>query len=84
MATLRAYAVGSAFSTRDADGTDDFGWRRVDFASDDYDYRRPTPANGRDGNGNPRRRPAAVRTRRDPSAIRTPEQIRAAGRRNCS
>lgn len=77
--TLRAYAVGAAFSSRDADGTDDFEWRRVGFTGDDYTYRRPTPRR-RTRTQRARRTASAVTVRVDPSVIRTPEQRRAVAR----
>lgn len=76
MHALRAYAVGAAFSTRDADGTDDFAWRPTDRYWSDVEYRRPRPRPQR------RTRTATVTRRIDPSRIRTPEQIHAAGLRN--
>lgn len=76
--TVRAYAVGAAFSTRDADGTDDFQWRPTDRSWTDVEYRRPRPKPQR------KRRTSACGTRVDPSRVRTPDQIKAAGRRACS
>lgn len=83
---LRAYAVGRAFSSRDADGSDDFAWRRVDFASDEYTYRRPAPPRQRTDRPRrqSRRATSAVTSRVDPTKIRTPEQRKAAGRAVCA
>lgn len=80
MAALRAYAVGSRFSSRDADGTDDYGWRPTDRYWTDVEYRRPRPKQPR-GSGTRRRTASAVTTRIDPSRIRTPEQRRAVAQR---
>lgn len=81
MATLRAYAVGAAFSTRDSDGTDDFAWRPTDYYWTDVEYRRPRPPQ-RDTQRAQRRRVAAsaVRSRIDPTKIRTLDQQRAVAR----
>jgi hypothetical protein len=81
LTTPRAYAVGAAFSSRDADGSDDFAWRRMDFASDEYTYRRPTPRVQRPAR--PRRatrRTTAVTSRVDPTRVRTREQQKAVAR----
>lgn len=84
MRTLRAYAVGAAFSSRDADGRDDFEWRRVGFTGDDYTYRRARPRTNQPARQRINRRSATpVRSRIDPSAIRTPEERKAAGRAVC-
>ena len=77
---LRAYAVGRAFSSRDADGSDDYAWRRVDFATDDYTYRRPAPPRQRTGRTRQRRATSAVTSRVDPTRIRTRDQQRAVAR----
>lgn len=78
---VRAYAVGSTFSSRDADGTNDFAWRRVDFASDDYTYRRPRPPRPDTQRSQQRRvRASSVRSRIDPTKIRTLDQQRAIAR----
>lgn len=78
---VRAYAVGSAFSSRDADGTNDFAWRPVDFASDDYTYRRPAPPRESTRKGQRRRvKASAVRSRIDPTKIRTRDQQKAVAR----
>lgn len=73
--TVRAYAVGAAFSTRDADGSDDYAWRPTDRFWTDVEYRRPRPRPQR-------RRPtaSAVRTRVDPSRVRTRDQQKAVAR----
>lgn len=74
LATLRAYAVGAAFSSRDADGTDDFAWRPTDRYWTDVTYRRPRPR---------RTRPhatSAVGRRIDPTRIRTLDQQKAVAR----
>lgn len=77
--TLRAYAVGAAFSVRDVE--DQFRWYPTDIYWTDVEYRRARPAYRTDSNGNRKRRAAApVRTRIDPSRIRTPEQRKAVAR----
>jgi hypothetical protein len=76
----RAYAVGRRFGVSDADGSDDFAWRPTDIYWTDVEYRRPRAAVRRDGNGNRRRRPAAVTTRVDPSRVRTRDQQQAIAR----
>lgn len=78
---MRAYAVGAAFSVKDVE--DQFAWRRVGFAGDDYNYRRATPRpQPTSDNGRRARRTVAPVTRKiDPSRIRTPEQRRAAALR---
>jgi hypothetical protein len=82
---LHAYAVGAAFSVRDADGSDDYAWRPTDIYWTDVEYRRPRPQPAPKSDWRARgRRASAVAVRRDASRIRTPDQIRAAGRRNCS
>jgi hypothetical protein len=80
LSTLRAYAVGAAFSSRDADGSDDFAWRQVAFNSDDYDYRRPRPRRPTRPRRTNRRAASAVRTRTDPSAVRTRDQQKSVAR----
>lgn len=75
--TVRAYAVGAAFSTRDVDGTAEFDWRPTDRNWTDVEYRRPRPRKQRT------RSTTTVSRRIDPSAVRTPDQIKAAGRRVC-
>lgn len=75
--TVRAYAVGAAFSIRDVDDTDEFAWRPTDRYWIDVEYRRPRPRPVR------QRRTSACSTRVDPSRVRTPDQIRTAGRRVC-
>lgn len=81
LATLRAYAVGTAFSSRDADGTSDFEWRRVGFVGDDYTYRRPAPPRESTRRGQRRRvKAAAVSSRIDPTKIRTRDQQKAVAR----
>lgn len=77
---IRAYAVGSAFSSRDADGSNDFAWRQVAFNSDDYTYRRPAPPHRRTGRTQRRRATSVVSTHVDPTKIRTLDQQRAVAR----
>lgn len=79
--TLRAYAVGAAFSVRDV--PDDWQWRPTDIWWTDVEYRRPRTAPEPRSNNRPRRAPAPVRTRIDPSRIRTPAQQKAVGRTVC-
>lgn len=81
----RAYAVGAAFSVRDV--ADEWAWRPTDIHWTDVTYRRPrTPAQPTSDNGRSRqpRSPSPVRTKIDPSKIRTPEEQRAAGKRVCN
>ena len=80
MSALRAYAVGRAFSSRDADGTDDFAWRQVGFNSDEYTYRRPAPPRQRPQRARQRTASAPVDRRIDPTKIRTREQQKAVAR----
>lgn len=77
---LRAYAVGRAFSSRDADGSDDFAWRQVEFNSDDYSYRRPAPPRQRSTRTRTRCAPSAVTSRVDPTRVRTLAEQRAVAR----
>jgi len=76
----RSYAVGAAFSSRDADGSDDFAWRPTDIYWTDVEYRRPRPPRPTRPRRTTRRTAFPVASRVDPSVVRTRDQQKAVAR----